>query len=220
MNIQDIHITKWPCIIFSDLHTDLSNIHKLRELYPDSQFISLGDITQLFQKKDEPHNRNSIQYFIDNKIPTLLSNHEQHILGVESNANFILYLDNHNSIESGYGLEKHHVEFLSKLPIGFRLILPDESSYLLFHHAPKDLWGFYDKGKLSEKEFKLAYPIDNSVRAVIHGHTHLNFIDEYTNVRTKRISIGQLCNNDHHTDKKNGGNYLLLTENGLEYKKL
>lgn len=219
MNIQEIHITKFPAVIFSDSHTNLSNISKLKELYPDSQFICLGDFTFLFAKQGEKFNEYSIQYFIDNKIPVCRGNHEDHIISIETGDSFIKIIGQaaHND---DYGLNNEQIEFLKNLPIGFRLILPDNSSYLLFHHAPKDLWGFYDKCKLSEKEFKNKYPIDNNVRAVIHGHTHLNFIDEYPNIRTKRYSIGQLCDSNHHTGEKSGKNYLLLSEKGLEYKKI
>ena len=216
MKIQGIHIKSWPVIIISDSHTNLSNIKKLKELYPKSQFISLGDITFLYGKIDEPYNKNSVQYFIDEKIPVCLGNHDQHVLGVESNQNFILYLDNHNSIEAGYGLEKHQVEYLKTLPIGFKLIRPDENYYLLYHHAPKDLWGFNDKEKLTENQFKEIYKFDDKCIAVVHGHTHLNFTEEFSGIKTKRVSVGALCS----SKKGDGESYLLLTENGLEYKKI
>src|SRR5690348_13191925 len=79
-NIKEIKITNFPVIIFSDSHTNLNNLKRLKELYPNNQFICLGDITFLFSKPGEQYNGNSIDYFIENKIPCLLGNHDQHVL--------------------------------------------------------------------------------------------------------------------------------------------
>jgi len=214
MDIKEFNIIKFPAVIFSDSHTNLSNIRRLKELYPDSQFFSLGDICQLFAKKGDKSNELSIQYFIDNKIPSLDSNHESHICGVED-GNHLLVLDKSHTIDSGYDLPKHQVEWLTSLPRGFKLILPNGKNYYCFHNQPLDLWTHPDK--ITEIEFREKYIFDDNTLAVICGHCHTNKIDEFT---PKRILIGQLAGDDHHTKSQNGGNYLLLTEKGLEFKKL
>lgn len=227
MNIQEIKLKDSFTVIFSDSHCNLKNIRLLQELYPNKLLLSLGDICQLFSKPGEPFNSLSIQFFINNKIPSLLSNHEQHILQCSIGDSFTKimpkYSENCGSSICDldvYDLTQQEIDFLKNLPIGFKLILPNKKYYLLYHHAPKDLWGFNDQGKLTEKQFKDIYQFNEDCLGVIHGHTHRNFTEEYPNIKTKRFSIGQLCNSDHHTGKENGKNYLLLTENGLEYKKL
>ncbi len=228
MNIQDIHIKEkdFKIIIISDSHTNLSNIRKLKELYPDSQFISLGDLTFLHAKDGEQYNSHSIQYFIDNKIPALFGNHEQHILACyQADAGENLYswhviprFDEHSSLVGQYNLSKEHINFLRKLPTGIKLILSNGQYYLLYHNLPRDLWGF--KEKLTEKEFKEIYAIDEKFLGVISGHLHMNIVQEYPSIKAKRYVVGQLCGSNHHTGENNGKNYLILTEKGLEYKKV
>ena len=207
MNVQKIHINKFPVVLISDSHTNLSNIRKLKELYPDNKIFSLGDICFLFSKPGERFNEYSIQYFIDNKIPTLASNHDV----------FVGWEDPDNT---RYELPPHQIDYLRNLPYGFKIVLPYGKYYLLYHHAPKDLWGRNEKGSLTGDKLKEIYKFDDNCLGIIHGHLHQNFIEEFPNFKTKRISLGQLCGSNHHTGENNGNNYLLLTEKGLEYKKI
>jgi hypothetical protein len=114
-----------------------------------------------------------------------------------------------------YNLDGAQVDYLRNLPHGFKLILPNGTNYYCFHNQPKELWNFPDK--ITEQEFKERYIFDNKTIAVLQGHLHLNHIDYF---HPWRICIGQLCGSDHHTGNKNGGNYALLTENGIEFKKI
>lgn len=220
LNIQEIKINKFPAVIFSDSHTNLSNIKKLKELYPDSQLICLGDFTFLFAKPGEQFNNHSIQYFIDNKIPALLGNHESYIVGVERGNSFVFGKILGDTPE--YDLTIQHLNFLEKLPIGFKLILPNGNNYYCFHNEPKDLWGH--TCEIPTDIFRKTFLFDNKTVAVIQGHLHRNLRTDYVlkpeYLPISRVAIGQLCNSNHHTGENNGGNYLLLTENGLEYKRL
>ena len=219
--LKEIKVTNYPICIFSDSHCDLTNIKKLKNLYPNNLLLSLGDITQIFSPKNDLSNSSSIDFFIDNNIPTLMSNHEEHILDAESNTLVLFFKDSNNDNNSingnSYGLKKHHINFLENLPLGFKLILPNGKYYLLYHHAPRNLWGFYDKGSLNDSHFKKIYDItDDNVLGVIHGHCHNNFTDYYKTLNITKYCVGVIA------PKKGGygGNYLLLTEKGLEYKKL
>ncbi len=216
MNIQDIHIKEkdFKIIIISDSHTNLSNIRKLKELYPDSQFISLGDLTFLHAKDGEQYNSHSIQYFIDNKIPTLEGNHESFLISAEQNDG--LETDRILGKAPEFNLSKEHLNYLKSLPRGFRLILPDGNNYYCFHNEPFNLWNFPDK--ISEEYFKSNYIFDDRTISVLCGHLHKNQADIFPNIKTTRTVIGQLCNRNHHNGKNNGGNYALLTEGGIELK--
>jgi len=222
VNIQEIKIISFPLVIITDSHTNLKNIDLVRAKYPNSKIISLGDITFLFSKPGETRNHQSIDYFIQNKIPCLKGNHEQHLISCsigDSLTKALNQFDEYSSFDADiYDLTQQQIDFLRKLPIGFKLILPNGKYYLCYHNEPKDLWSHKDY--LNANQFQDAYPIKNDCLGVIHGHLHSNFIHEYQGLVTKRIGIGQLCNSNHHTGKNNGKNYGLLTENGIEFKKI
>lgn len=196
---QEIKVTKFPLVIITDSHTNLNNIEKVRELYPNNSIICLGDITFLFARFDDPYNGLSVDYFIRNKIPCLQGNHDSIVC-------------------DKFDLFKPQKDYLKSLPVGFRLVLPDGNYYLCYHNEPSDLWSHYDD--LDANQFCDKYPVSDKCLGIIQGHLHRSFIREYKGLITKRISVGQLCNSNHHTDKNDGGNYALLTENGIEFKKL
>ncbi len=222
LNIQEIKITKFPVVIFSDSHTNLANIRKLKELYPDNQFICLGDFTFLFSKPGETCNQKSIDYFIENKIPCCYGNHDLHILSCSvGNSLTNIKLIGSETDSDIYDLTQQQINYLRNLPIGLRLILPDGNHYLCFHHLPNDLWGHCQEKDLTKEQFLSNFPINEErTIAVLNGHLHRNFVVEYLGLKTKRIAIGQLCGKDHHSGENTGGNYALLTENGIEFKKI
>ncbi len=216
MNIQDIHIISYPAVIFSDPHTNLTNLKKLKGLYPNSQFICLGDFTFLFEKTGFTFNQCSIQYFIDNNIPALEGNHEAFLVAASNDDKFVTQMVIGNP--PNFNLSGKHLQFLENLPRGFKIILPNGDNYYAFHNEPKQLWNFPDK--INEEYFKSNYIFDERTLGVVCGHLHRNQIDTFPNIKTKRYVVGQLCGKDHHSGENTGRNYLILTEKGLEYKKL
>jgi predicted phosphodiesterase len=207
VNIQEIKVDKYPIIVFSDSHCNLSNIKKLKELYPNNQFICLGDICFLFSKPGDKFNSYSIDYFANNNIPCLLGNHDSHVLDC-SIGNSLTKLDN---IEDKYDLNQQQINYLKKLPIGFKLIRPDGKYYLLYHNKPEELWSMDNKNQTEEEFLKTYKLVNKDCLGVIRGHYHRNFIVDYPEIQTKLISIGRLSVN---------GDYVLLMENGIEYKKI
>lgn len=216
MNIQEIQLKSFPVILITDNHTNLSNIKKLKESYPNIPIISLGDFCFLFSKPGEKYNSLSIQYFIDNKIPALEGNHESFLIAAETGDSFTL--DRVIGNISDFNLSKEHLKYLQSLPRGFKLVLPDGNNYLCFHNEPRDLWNF--NRNITEEEFLKIYPIDNKTRAVLKGHLHENIVLDFPNINCKLITIGQLCGSNHHTGENSGNNYALLTEKGIEFKKI
>lgn len=195
--IQEFKIDKFPVVIFSDSHCNINNIKKLQELYPNNLLLCLGDITFLFSEFNDERNAISTRFFMHNKIPCLMGNHD--------------------SVYNKYNLFQNEKDFLKNLPMGFKLILPNGKYYLLYHNEPGDLWTHYDY--LNPNEFEDKYLIHENCLGIIQGHLHQNFVHEYKGIVTKRIGIGQLCNSNRHSDNT-GGNYALLTENGVEFKKI
>lgn len=213
MKIQEIKIEKFPVVIISDTHCHIKRISEIKSVYPHSQFICLGDITNLFSEK-EPFNKHSINYFIENKIPCIEGNHESFILACHSKNK-----DNKDKSTLGnvlmnvnkpptYNLEEGHLDYLRNLPRGFKLILPDGSNYLCFHHEPNNLWNFNDKGSIEGVWFKTAYPLDDKTVGVLHGHVHKPFIEEYEGIKAKRCSIGAVKYES----------YAILDEEGIHFK--
>ncbi len=189
LKIVDITVDKFPLVIITDTHTNLVKVRAIRETYPNSQLICLGDITFLFEKFS-PANSNSINYFIDNNIPCLKGNHEEAI-----------------EYDNLYNISPEERNWISELPIGFRLILPNNTEYLCFHNKPKDLWSFYDGW--SEREYLDTYPITDKTQAVLIGHHHRSWIKEFPN-SPNLIFIGRVSKD---------GDFALLNENSIEFKK-
>lgn len=191
MNIQEIQLDdKLPLVVITDSHCNLKHIQKVKLLYPFSKIICLGDITNLFEKNKE-FNRLSIQYFIDNNIPCLKGNHEEHIAACCTEN--LLYqwrtlpkFDEHLSLFNEYKIEKHQVKYINNLPIGFRVINKDGNEFLFFHNRPKDLWSFTEEG-FSDSDFKNTYPLTDKTKAVIIGHQHKNFTIYYEDLGGIRL---------------------------------
>jgi len=211
MKIEEIQVTRFPLVIITDSHCHVKRISEVKSLYPHSQFICLGDLTDLFGEK-EAFNKHSINYFIENKIPALEGNHESFIKACYTGDSFVLsnVLINTQAIPDYRLDEKVHVEFLYSLPRGFKLILPSGENYLCFHHEPNNLWNFNDQNGLTGDSFKKIYPLDDKTLGVIHGHTHKAFLEEYNNVKAKRYSVGALKFKQ----------YAILTEQGIQFKSL
>ncbi len=204
IKIEEIKITHYPVIIISDSHTNLLNIKKIKELYPNNQFICLGDICFLFSKPGEKFNGFSIDYFANNNIPCLLGNHDCHILDC-SLGNSLTKLDN---IEDKYDLTQQQIDYLKKLPTGFKLILPNNKNYLCFHNRPHDLWGFNEN---ITKDTLNAFPWDSNTIGILTGHLHKNIEKRFDNPNICFNVIGRLSVD---------GDYGLITEDGIEYKKI
>lgn len=210
MKIEEIQITKFPVVIITDTHCNIKRISEIKSLYPHSQFICLGDITNLFSER-EKFNKHSINYFIENKIPCIEGNHEKFILACYSKDHRTLGNVLFNTSKAPvYSIETGHIEYLKGLPTGFKIILPNGEHYLGFHHEPKNVWNFNDRGGLTGDRFKAIYPIEDKTVGVLHGHVHKSFVEEYEGVKAKRYSIGAVKYDQ----------YAILTEDGIQFKKL
>ena len=215
MNVQEIKVEKFPLVIITDSHTNLTNVRKARELHPDCQIICLGDITFLFAKEGDKYNHYSIDYFKENKIPCLKGNHEAYILQMslgDSFAKTLNRLEGRASSEDPYDLTQQQMDYLRSLPIGFKLILPDKSEYLCYHNKPEDLWGFTHPKDIDEAHFVQIYKARSSrTKGIIIGHQHYHAKKHYDKSNCDLIVVGRLSKD---------GEYALLTERGIEFQKL
>ena len=210
MKIEEIQVTRFPLVIITDSHCHIKRINEIKALYPHSQFICLGDLTDLFGEK-EAFNKHSINYFIENKIPAVEGNHESFIRACYTKDKSVLcnVLIN-TSVPPKFNIEQAHIDYLNNLPRGLKIVLPNGEYYLGFHHEPNNLWNFNDQGGISPDRFKSVYSVDDKTLGVLHGHTHKAFMEEYKNVRAKRYSIGALKFKQ----------YAILTEQGIQFKSL
>jgi len=209
MKIEEIQVTRFPLVIITDSHCHIKRISEIKSLYPHSQFICLGDLVDLFGEK-EAFNKHSIDYFIENKIPTLEGNHESFIKASYNKDTSTLghVLLNTNNPPK-FNIEQTHVDYLNNLPRGFKLILPNGKHYICYHNEPNDLWSFNDPG-MSPERFISTYSPTYGQLGVVHGHTHKAFVEEYSNTETKRYSVGALKFKQ----------YAILTEQGIQFKSL
>jgi predicted phosphodiesterase len=193
--ILTIELEAFPAIIFTDTHTDILHIQKLQGLYPGNQMLCLGDITSMFSKGQNEGNIRSIQFFMDNRIPCLMGNHDS-IVAFENSPDY-------------YDVPAPQKEFLRNLPRGCRLVLPDKTNYLGYHNRPDDLWSFTEKQSLSKSEFLNTYPVLPETRGVLIGHQHTNFVRDYESILL--IAVGSLCED---------GYYVLLDKGGVAFMRL
>ena len=211
-NVVDIEIYKFPCVILTDVHTKISNVQQLLNIYSDHQFICLGDITDLFNYNKDKANQNSIEFFSELKIPCLLGNHEQQLLSCETGNHLLTTKFDEASllnINVDYGLTQQHLDFLRSLPRGFKLTLPNNKHYLCYHNRPQCLWSFTEP-PIPKELFIENYKFDSDTIGILIGHSHKNFTVDFTDISCKLHGIGAL----------KFGDYALLTEAGIEYKKL
>ena len=193
--ILTIELEKFPAVIFTDTHTDIQNIQKLRKLYPGNQMLCLGDITSLFSKGKNDANIRSIHFFMWNLIPCVMGNHDSFV-GFENSPD---YRD----------IPVSQKEFLRGLPRGCQLLLPDKTHYFCYHNRPDDLWSFTEKDTLSKSEFLNTYPVSSETVGVLIGHQHTNFVRDYGDALL--IAVGRLSED---------GYYALLDKDGVEFRQL
>lgn len=213
MKIQEINITEFPLVIFTDTHTNLKNVQILREKFPNNDKICLGDFTSLWNKKDN-FNNYSVEYFRKNFIPCLKGNHEEHIAnyGLQNSKyeyRVLARFDENSSLFNNYNLTQEQLEYIDNLSMGFKINLPNGKHYLAFHNRPNDLWSFTNN-PTKEEIFKI-YPVNEDTLGIIIGHMHKPFNKKFINPIISFDIIGQLAK---------FGSYGLLTENGIEHKNL
>jgi len=213
VNIKEIKIKKYPVILYSDSHCFIENIIKLNNLYPKNQFICLGDIVNLFDKSSDL-NKNAIDFQIKSGTLTIKGNHEQHLLSCGIGDSLHEYrvlprFDEHSSLFDNYNIENEHLQYLNKLPDGVKIYLNNGDYYSLWHNRKGELWSFTEENTLTKKQFCDIYGIDEKCLGVIHGHGHKAFVVDY-GIKAKRYQLGALKYNE----------YTLLTEKGIEFKKL
>jgi len=213
MNIKELQI-KLPLIIITDVHCSHNKVSQLLSLYPNNQFVCLGDIIDLFNKNKNDSNHKTIDLFIEKKIPSIEGNHDSHVLSC-STGNTLrptkLFGDfggGHLTDIDEYDLGQRHIDFLNNLPRGLKLILPNGHYYYCFHNLPDDIWGMEDN--ITREKFIKSYPVNHFVDGILRGHHHKNKVFEFGGISTKLYSIGAL----------KYGDYAILTEKGVEYKKL
>jgi predicted MPP superfamily phosphohydrolase len=191
--VKTLKYEAYPIILVSDVHCNLFNLQRLIQKYKDHNFVCLGDITDLWDKSGIDANSKIINYFMEHKIPCLMGNHDEYV-GSE-NVKFKI-----NSQQSKYLLE---------LPVAFNIELPNSKSYKFYHYRPHDFWSIEDTN-ISYSRCCEIYGYTDFDEAIVIGHTHSAFVREYANKRRKFIGLGAL----------KFGEYGILTENGIEFKKL
>ena len=203
MSIRNIKINNFPVIVITDSHTNIENIKELKNLYSGNRFISLGDFTSV-KKLYGSDNSESVDYFIDNKIDSLLGNHDKFIYNVKTGKEKFSSL-----VPFAYGVKRSHTNYISKLPVGIRLELPNGENCLCFHNHPNQLGGEISD-VYSTKNFVKNYMVDKNTTNVLTGHKHFNCSYTFNGIKCKLNRVGALKN----------GDYGILDEDGFKFKNL
>lgn len=182
----------------SDAHCRVHLLDKVREKHPEiEQWFFLGDLVD-FQSPWCNANPDVQNWFTTNKDK------------------FIFIKGNHDHVTAN-GMIKVDHSFaweLAQFHKSVTIRLPDDTDLFLCHSKPRDFWSFIDAGVYTEREFVDDFNgcIDNdTTRAVVIGHNHKQFTLEFPYIETSIWSVGSI---------KEDGSYAVLTEKGIQYKRL
>lgn len=163
-------------ILISDIHGCLKTLLALLKQCPDEEVIFLGDLVDR-----GPNSKGVVQFAIDNKIRTVMGNHDHMMFGAftdeEIHGNRVrdIWMNNGaehtiSSYETGFKarsfaevrklIPDEHIEFLSNLPDYIEL--PD----VLLSHTGNGKYGTDRYEKIWQRQL---FPIDSPFR--VFGHT-------------------------------------------------
>lgn len=182
-------------LLVGDAHQSVTNINRAKINHPECSLkIFMGDLGDFIDPA-----RNHIAYgWMERNIEDyifLLGNHERESYHRNLNITFE---------------QKKLIE--SRWYISIKLKRPDEKYYVLCHSKPKDLWSFMNPGAYTFREFTedFACAEDENCIACISAHVHRPAKHVFQETDVELWQIGAI------KDKK----YAILTEKGIEFKKL
>jgi hypothetical protein len=203
--IADIEVKSLPVGIITDSHTDLVNLEKLKDKY--SQLICLGDFTSTHKVMGN-ENDNAVSRMRESGIPCLMGNHEAFIHKVKTGT---------WPLPFAYSLSRKNLDFIGGLPIGFRLLLPNDTTTLCFHNRPNDLGG-HGVSPMDVIDLISEYPIEYNTSAVVTGHNHLGLIRGYKELDVKFVRCASLKDGGFAEIDKDGKICLKNLNYSVEYE--
>lgn len=184
----------YPVLLITDVHTNLFNLRRLLLQYPKHTVVCLGDIVNLWDKNTTNSNQEIVDFFIQKKIICIKGNHDEHV-----GANL-----------PTYGITNEMANYLNNLPRSITLELPDNKRYDCYHYRPNDYWSLNHPNSMTYDQFCAVYGDSINSDAILIGHLHMAYELTYQPYKGKLIGIGALKEDQ----------YAILTENGIEHKKL
>ena len=185
---------QYPILLISDVHCNLFNLRRLKMKYSSHTIVCLGDIVNLWDKNTTNENQEIVDFFIKNKIISIKGNHDDFVA-----ADIPIY-----------DITNEMAHYLNNLPKSITLEFPDNKRYECYHYRPNDFWSLDNPSNLTYNQFCDIYGTDDTIEAILIGHLHAVYEVTYTNCKRKLIGIGSL----------KGDQYAILTESGVEHKKL
>ena len=181
----------------SDAHCRVHLLDKVREMHSEIvQWFFLGDLVD-FQSPWCNLNPDVQAWFPNNKDK------------------FIFIKGNHDHVVAkGYIKVEHVLAWeLAQFHKSVTIRLPNNKELFLCHSKPRDFWSFIDQN-YTEREFidDFCQVVDEDyTQAAVIGHNHKQFTLNFANTSTSIWSVGSI---------KEDGSYAILTENGIQYKRL
>lgn len=177
---------------FGDCHGEVDKLDQIIAKHPEiEKWFCLGD-TLCFRN---PKNN---------------SNAANWILGKKDEVLFIK--GNHDHACCGQLLMLDYMQIWNIKPYlnnEIDIILPNKDKLKLVHSKPKDFWDFVEKN-YTERAFIDEFPVEEDYAAFIIGHNHSQFKLSFPYVKSEIWSIGAALY----------GNYAVLDQNGIKFKKL
>ena len=173
--------------IISDIHGNLLALNEVLKDIKDkniNQIYCLGDLVDF-----APWSNEVISFFIKNKIPCLLGNHDDRIA-----LDLPLFpLLHHDDIETKNRFEAinhskrtislEHKEWLGNLPYQLELVFKTGNSFkkILLVHASLETNDQYVY-ETDDKQMMYSFLKDKNIDALVMGHTHQSYIQQVSNI--------------------------------------
>lgn len=185
----------YPILLIGDAHCDVENIDKVKNKHSEiTNRIFLGDLFDFIESAGNPHAGKWLEENILEYI-FILGNHDRETFHTKNALKF-----EQKALINNYWY------------VCVKIQTPDGKNYVLCHSKPNNLWDFINPGQYTFREFEddFSLHVDENTIACINGHTHRAAKHVFQETDTEIWTIGAI--KDRH--------YAILTEKGIEFKKI
>ena len=192
--MKTIHLN-YPILLISDVHCRIEKIDLIRAKHPEiKNRVFLGDLFE-FQFPQPGQNYKAGEWLVQN-INEYVFVAGNHCITVAKKRLDIT--------------EEHFNLIANNFYIVVKIELPNNKNLICCHSKPNDLWEFINPG-YTFREFEEDWAcVDENTLACCFAHTHRPMVHQFQETDTKLWNIGAARD----------GDYGIITEKGIEFKKL
>ena len=197
--MSTIHLASYPVIICADSHTHCDKLNKIKNKHPEiTERFFLGDLFN----------------FVDSNGRFSKEGNKETGEWLKKNINeWYFVIGNHCAVVCRewwkYDIDEETYNLVAgRFQISYDLVIGDKK-YLLLHSKPKSLWDFINPG-YQYRELEEDFPNYEEYEKIIGAHVHRETVHNFVDTDVQIVQIGAVRDN----------RYAILTERGIEFKKL